>query len=104
MPDALGSRGGMLVKLPFLLGGNVPEGIRLLERALELDPQSIGKRLELAEAYNIDENTDQAASMVAEARKLAEASGSTRKQESVKKFAEALQKSCSGCAVEILAR
>ena len=102
--DALGSRGGMLVKLPFLLGGNVPEGIRLLRRALELDPQSIGKRLELAEAYNIDEKTVQAASMVAEARKLADASGSTREQESVRKFAEALQKSCSGCAVEILAR
>ena len=102
--DALSSRGGMMVKLPYLLGGNVPEGIRMLKRAVELDPQSVGKRLELVEAYHIDEQEDEAQAMLTQAREVAAASGSTRKLESVKKFSHALQESCTGCAVEVLPR
>ena len=32
--DALGSRGGMLVKLPYLFGGDRTKGIQLLQRSL----------------------------------------------------------------------
>lgn len=102
--DALSSRGGMLVKLPYLLGGNVSEGIRMLQLALKLDPQSVGKRLELAEAYHIDGRNEAAQTIVAEARAIATASGSTRKLETVKKFSVALQESCPGCAVESIGR
>ena len=95
--DALGSRGGMLVKLPYLFGGNRTKGIQLLQRSLQLDPQSVGKRLELAEAYHLDEQDEQARTVLEEARVIAGGSGSTQQIETVKKFADALAKSCRGC-------
>ena len=102
--DALGSRGGMLVKLPYLFGGNRTKGIQLLQRSLQLDPQSVGKRLELAEAYHLDEQDEQARTVLEEARVIAGGSGSTQQIETVKKFADALAKSCRGCELEILPR
>ena len=102
--DALASRGGMLVKLPYLLGGNMEEGIRLLQHSISLEPQSVGKRLELAEAFHLNEQDEQARALVEEARGIAEASDSTQQIENVKKFTAALQKSCKGCELEILAR
>ena len=102
--DALASRGGMLVKLPYLFGGNTEEGIRLLQHSISLEPQSVGKRLELAEAYHLNEQDEEARALLKEARSIAEASDSTKQMESVNKFADALQKSCKGCELEILAR
>lgn len=102
--DALGSRGGMLVKLPYLFGGDRTKGIQLLQRSLQLDPQSVGKRLELAEAYHLDEQDEQARKVLEEARVIAGDSGSTQQIETVKKFTDALAKSCRGCELEILAR
>ena len=102
--DALGSRGGMLVKLPYLLGGNRAKGIQLLQRSVELDPQSVGKRLELAEAYHLDEQHEQARKLLKDAHVIANGSGSTKQIETVKKFADALAKSCRGCELEILPR
>jgi len=102
--DALGSRGGMLVKLPYLFGGDRTRGIQLLQRSLKLDPQSVGKRLELAEAYHLNEQDDEARKELEDARVIAEGSGSTQQIETVKKFTDALAKSCRGCELEILAR
>ena len=94
----------MLVKLPYLFGGDRTKGIQLLQRSLQLDPQSVGKRLELAEAYHLDEQDEQARKVLEEARVIAGDSGSTQQIETVKKFTDALAKSCRGCELEILAR
>ena len=94
----------MLVKLPYLFGGNMKEGIRLLQRSISLEPRSVGKRLELAEAFHLNEQDEEARALLKEARDIAEASDSTKQMESVNKFADALQKSCKGCELEILAR
>ena len=48
--DALAAKGGILLDLPPILGGNVQEARTHLERALELNPTGPGTRLTLARA------------------------------------------------------
>lgn len=47
--DALAGKGALLVELPRLLGGDVVLGEQLLRRALAIDADYIGARLQLAE-------------------------------------------------------
>ena len=49
-PQALAAKGGLLIDLPAMMGGNVDEGVRLLERALELNPFGVGTHITLAKA------------------------------------------------------
>lgn len=49
--DALAAKGSMLRQLPRLLGGDLREGAKYLQRSIDLDPNAIGARMELAEIY-----------------------------------------------------
>lgn len=49
-PDALHGKGALLLGTPRLLGGDAAEGERLLRRALAIDPDCSGARLDLARA------------------------------------------------------
>jgi len=49
--DGLAAKGGMLRKLPRLLGGDLAEAAKYLERSIALDPSAVGARMELAEIY-----------------------------------------------------
>lgn len=102
--DALASRGGMLVKLPFLLGGDTKKGIEFLERAVRLDNKAVGKRLELAEAYHIIGRDEDARASVANAEALAQAMKDPARSKSVAAFRQALESACQGCSVEIIGR
>jgi tetratricopeptide (TPR) repeat protein len=44
-PEALAAKGALLLALPRLLGGDRDEGLRLLERAVALDPANSEARL-----------------------------------------------------------
>lgn len=49
--DALAARGGLYRQLPRLLGGSLDKARADLSRAIELDPEAVGARMELAQAY-----------------------------------------------------
>lgn len=48
--NALAAKGGVLLDLPTLIGGDPAEGLRLLRRANELNPGGVGTRVSLAKA------------------------------------------------------
>jgi hypothetical protein len=48
--NALAAKGGVLLDLPTLIGGDPTEGLRLLRRANELNPGGVGTRVSLARA------------------------------------------------------
>jgi tetratricopeptide (TPR) repeat protein len=102
--NALAARGGMLVKLPRLLGGDTTEGIALLERAVSLDDTAVGKRLELAEAYHLVGRTDDAERTASSALAMAETIGDAPKVETCKRFINELRSTCSGCAMAAIGR
>jgi len=48
--SALAAKGGVLLDLPTLIGGDPSEGLRLLRRANALNPGGVGTRVSLAKA------------------------------------------------------
>ncbi len=102
--NALAARGGMLMKLPRLFGGDTKKGVEYLERAVALDATAVGKRLELAEAYHIvgreQEAKDTAQSALETARKLDE----PERVATCERFIVELDRTCDGCAVKSIGR
>jgi hypothetical protein len=97
--NALAARGGMLMKLPRLLGGDPEEGLVLLERAVSLDHEALGKRLELAEAYHLMKREDDAQRVARDALAEAERRADPREIARTKRFIAELTEACSGCAL-----
>jgi len=102
--NALAARGGMLMKLPRLFGGDTEKGVEYLERAVALDATAVGKRLELAEAYHIvgreQEAKDTAQSALETARKLDQ----PERVATCERFIVELDRTCDGCAVKSIGR
>ncbi|MFN2426906.1 MAG: hypothetical protein ABR587_10730 [Candidatus Binatia bacterium] len=48
--NALAAKGGVLLDLPTLIGGDPDEGLKLLRRANQLNPSGVGTRVSLAKA------------------------------------------------------
>jgi hypothetical protein len=48
--DALSAKGTLLVRLPFMLGGNPDKGEKILQHVIQRDPQSVNARLSLAQS------------------------------------------------------
>jgi tetratricopeptide (TPR) repeat protein len=70
-PDALAAKGGLYLELPRFLGGDVDKAQRFLERAVALDADSVGARLELAECYIEKDRKEEARQLADVARRLA---------------------------------
>jgi tetratricopeptide (TPR) repeat protein len=49
--DALAAQGGLYRQLPWLLGGNLDKAETALRRSIEIDPNAVGARIELALVY-----------------------------------------------------
>jgi hypothetical protein len=77
--EILVARGGLLCRIPRLLGGNPALGEKLLLRALELKPQHVGARLYLAKAL-ATRHAPGARARAYEALALAKKAGATREE------------------------
>jgi hypothetical protein len=102
--NALAARGGMLMKLPRLFGGNTTKGVEYLEKAVALDSTAIGKRLELSEAYHIVGRDDDAKATAQSALEVAKQLDEPERVATCERFIVELAKSCSGCAVASIGR
>lgn len=49
--DALAAKGGLYRQLPWVLGGNLDKAETCLKRSIEIDPNAVGARIELARTY-----------------------------------------------------
>lgn len=102
--NALAARGGMLMKLPRLFGGNTSKGVEYLERAVALDDTAVGKRLELAEAYHIVGREDEAKATAQSALETARKLDEPERVATCERFIVELEKTCDGCAVATIGR
>ncbi len=102
--NALAARGGMLMKLPRLLGGDTEKGVEYLERAVAMDETAVGKRLELAEAYHIVGREADAQATALAALETARKLGDPDRIATCERFLSALKETCSGCAVASIGR
>ena len=102
--NALAARGGMLMKLPRLFGGNTTKGVEYLERAVSLDDTAVGKRLELAEAYNIVGRPSDASTTAQDALATAQKMNDPERVATCERFITELKKTCDGCAVAVIGR
>jgi hypothetical protein len=69
--DALSARGTLLVRLPFILGGNPEKGEQLLLHVIEKEPQAVNARLSLAQSYCSRGRHHDAVTLATEALNLA---------------------------------
>ena len=58
--NALAAKGGVLLDLPKLIGGDPAEGLRLLKKASRLNPGGVGTRVSLAKALARNGDVDDA--------------------------------------------
>jgi tetratricopeptide (TPR) repeat protein len=81
--DALASKGGLYRQLPWILGGDLAKAENYLTRAIELNPDAVGARIELAETYRDMGQPERGVSLLEVAAAMAE------KQERYQRLAEA---------------
>lgn len=76
--DALAARGGMYRQLPRLLGGSLAKAEQYLTRAIDLDPNAVGARIELAQTYRDMGKPERGVPLLEQAAQLAERMGKRR--------------------------
>jgi tetratricopeptide (TPR) repeat protein len=69
---SLGAKGGLYLRLPWYLGGSLEKAEALLRRAVDLDPNAVGARLELAECYFREARLEEARVLVSQALAIAQ--------------------------------
>jgi tetratricopeptide (TPR) repeat protein len=76
--DALAARGGLYRQLPRLLGGSLDKAEADLTRAIALDPDAVGARIELAQTYRDMGHPERSVPLLAKAAQVAEQKGKFR--------------------------
>ena len=71
--DALSSKGTLLVRLPFMLGGDADKGEQMLRYVVQRDPTAVSARLTLAKIYAARGNQMEALTLATEALQNAQA-------------------------------
>lgn len=73
--DALASRAGLYLQLPKFLGGDPKKGEPMLRRAIAMDPDMAGGRLELAEHCMATNREEEASKLALKALEIARGNG-----------------------------
>jgi tetratricopeptide (TPR) repeat protein len=76
--DALAAEGGLYLQLPRFLGGDAAKAEPILARAIQLDPEAVGARLELGDYYYRQNRRDAARELASAALRLAITQGKAR--------------------------
>jgi tetratricopeptide (TPR) repeat protein len=76
--DALAAKGGLYRQLPWVLGGSLEKAERYLSRSVELDPDAVGARIELAETYRDMGHPERSVPLLEKAAQVAERMGKYR--------------------------
>jgi tetratricopeptide (TPR) repeat protein len=91
--DALAAKGGLYRQLPWALGGNLDVAEDCLTRAIQLNPEAIGARIELAATYRDKGHPERARPLLAAAADIAKKQGrEQRLQQANQLLAEIEQK------------
>lgn len=70
--DALAAKGGLYRQLPWVLGGDLDKAEACLKRSIEIDPNAVGARIELARTYRDKGKPELCAPLLTKAAELAE--------------------------------
>lgn len=70
--DALAAKGGLYRQLPWVLGGDLDKAEACLKRSIEIDPNAVGARIELARTYRDKGHTDLCRPLLTKAAELAQ--------------------------------
>lgn len=76
--DALAARGGLYRQLPWVLGGNLDKAEATLRRAIDLNPNAVGARIELARTYCDKGDPERGKPLLETAAQIAEREGKQR--------------------------
>jgi len=76
--DALAAKGGLYRQLPLLLGGSLSKAEQCLVRAIEIDPNAVGARIELAQTYRDMGEPERGIPLLHKAAEVAERVGKYR--------------------------
>jgi tetratricopeptide (TPR) repeat protein len=89
--DALASKGGLYRQLPRLLGGSQQKAEECLNRAIEIDPDAVGARIELARLYQDMGQPDRGLPLLHKAVDVAERDGKYRQLCEARELIEQIQ-------------
>ncbi|MDX2167078.1 MAG: TRAP transporter TatT component family protein [Deltaproteobacteria bacterium] len=89
--DALAAKGGLYRQLPWALGGSLSRAETCLTKAIAVDPNAVGARIELAATYRDMGKTERCRPLLEKALAIAERDGKQRQRHE----AEALMKELS---------
>jgi tetratricopeptide (TPR) repeat protein len=89
--DGLAAKGGMYRQLPWLLGGSLQKAADYLARAVALDPDALGSRIELAETYRDMGQPERGVPLLEQAMQVAERKGKQRQLEEARQLLSQLQ-------------
>jgi hypothetical protein len=96
--DALAAKGGMYRQLPRLLGGSLDKAETLLTRAISLNPNSVGARIELARLYQDRGRAEDGVPLLQAASAVAKRQGKHRQLAEARLLLEKIAPAGSGSA------
>lgn len=76
--DALAAKGGLYRQLPWLLGRDLDKAESYLSRAIQLNPNAVSARIELAQTYKEQGHPERGLPLLRDAAKIAERQGKYR--------------------------
>jgi len=89
--DALAAKGGLYRQLPWVLGGSLSLAERCLTKAIEIDPEAVGARIELAATYRDMGYPERSVPLLEKAVSIAERQGKRRQLSEARSLMHELQ-------------
>ena len=89
--DALAAKGGLYRQLPWVLGGSLSVAESCLTKAIEIDPNAVEARIELAQTYNEMGHPERVLPLLRTAASIADREGKAREAKEARDLIQKLQ-------------